>query len=77
MSFVHLRYINPLPRNLGELLSRFDKVLVPEMNNGQLATLLRDKLCIRTVSIRKVSGQPFRISELVDRIEAERQGDAA
>jgi 2-oxoglutarate ferredoxin oxidoreductase subunit alpha len=77
VSFVHLRHINPLPRNLGELLSRFDKVLVPEMNNGQLATLLRDKLCIRVESVCKVSGQPFRISELVSRIEAERQGDAA
>jgi 2-oxoglutarate ferredoxin oxidoreductase subunit alpha len=76
-SFVHLRHINPLPPNLGDLLSRFDKVLVPEMNNGQLATLLRDKLCIEPVSFCKVSGQPFRISELVDRIEAERPGDAA
>jgi hypothetical protein len=47
------------------------------MNNGQLATLLRDKLCIKPVSFCKVSGQPFRISELVDRIEAERRGDAA
>ncbi len=76
-SFVHLRHINPLPPNLGDLLSRFDKVLVPEMNNGQLATLLRDRLCIEPVSFCKVSGQPFRISELVDRIEAERRGDAA
>ncbi len=76
-SFVHLRHINPLPRNLGDLLSRFDKVLVAEMNNGQLATLLRDKLCIRPVSVCKVSGHPFRISELVSRIEAERRGDAA
>jgi 2-oxoglutarate ferredoxin oxidoreductase subunit alpha len=77
VSFAHLRYINPLPSNLGKLLSGFDKVLVPEMNNGQLATLLRDKLGIRPVSVCKVSGQPFRISELVDRIEAERRGDAA
>jgi 2-oxoglutarate ferredoxin oxidoreductase subunit alpha len=76
-SFVHLRHINPLPRNLGDLLSRFNRVLVPEMNNGQLATLLRDKLCINPVSFCKVSGQPFRISELVSRIEAERRGDAA
>jgi 2-oxoglutarate ferredoxin oxidoreductase subunit alpha len=76
-SFVHLRHINPLPRNLGDLLSRFNGVLVPEMNNGQLATLLRDKLCINPVSFCKVSGQPFRISELVSRIEAERRGDAA
>lgn len=69
VSFVHLRNINPLPVNLGELLSRFDIVLVPEMNNGQLAALLREKLSLQTVSFSKVSGQPFRISELVDRIE--------
>jgi 2-oxoglutarate ferredoxin oxidoreductase subunit alpha len=76
-SFVHLRHIHPLPRNLGELLARFDKVLVPEMNNGQLATLLRDKLGARPISYCKVSGQPFRISELAARIEAERKGDAS
>jgi 2-oxoglutarate/2-oxoacid ferredoxin oxidoreductase subunit alpha len=76
VSFVHLRHIHPLPRNLGALLAGFDKVLVPEMNNGQLATLLRDKLGIEPVSCCKVSGQPFRISELADRIEAERNGDA-
>ncbi|HSM31160.1 MAG TPA: 2-oxoacid:acceptor oxidoreductase subunit alpha [Woeseiaceae bacterium] len=76
-SFVHLRHINPLPRNLGELLARFDTILVPEMNNGQLATLLRDKLCVQPVSFCKVSGQPFRISELASRIEAERKGDAS
>jgi 2-oxoglutarate ferredoxin oxidoreductase subunit alpha len=76
-SFVHLRHVHPLPPNLGELLGRFDKVLVPEMNNGQLATLLRDKLGIEPVSFCKVSGQPFRISELVGRIEAERKGDTS
>ncbi len=74
-SFVHLRHIHPLPGNLDTLLAGFDKVLVPEMNNGQLATLLRDKLGIKPVSYCKVSGQPFRISELADRIEAERNGD--
>jgi 2-oxoglutarate ferredoxin oxidoreductase subunit alpha len=73
-SFLHLRYINPLPPNLGEMLARFDRVLVPEMNNGQLATLLRDKLGAEPISFGKISGHPFRISELVDRIEAEREG---
>ncbi|MGW8370373.1 MAG: 2-oxoacid:acceptor oxidoreductase subunit alpha, partial [Gammaproteobacteria bacterium] len=76
-SFVHLRHIHPLPRNLGELLARFDKVLVPEMNNGQLATLLRDKLGIHPISYCRVSGQPFRIAELAGRIEAERKGAAS
>jgi 2-oxoglutarate ferredoxin oxidoreductase subunit alpha len=69
-SFVHLRHLNPLPENLGELLGRFDKVLVPEMNTGQLATLLRDKLGANPVSFAKVTGQPFLISELVEEIES-------
>ena len=74
-SFIHLRHLNPLPKNLGELLSRFDKVLVPEMNDGQLTTLLRANLCVEPVPFNKVTGQPFLIRELVDRIESLR-GDA-
>ena len=76
VSFVHLRHLNPLPRNLGDLLGRFDKVLVPEMNNGQLTTLLRDALCLEPVPFSKVTGQPFLIRELVDKIEAVR-GEAS
>jgi 2-oxoglutarate ferredoxin oxidoreductase subunit alpha len=75
-SFIHLRHLNPLPKNLGEILGRFDKVLVPEMNNGQLATLLRDKLCVAPIPFTKVTGQPFLIRELVERIE-EVRGDSA
>jgi len=70
VSFVHLRHINPLPKNLGELLGRFDKVLVPEMNDGQLTTLLRDRLCMETLPFSKVTGQPFLIRELVEKIES-------
>jgi 2-oxoglutarate ferredoxin oxidoreductase subunit alpha len=66
-----LRYLNPFPRNLGDLLSRFDKVLVPEMNAGQLATVLRDKLNIAPIQMNKVTGQPFKISELMTAIRAE------
>lgn len=76
-SFVHLRYLNPLPRNLGKLLDRFDKVLVPEMNTGQLVTLLRDKLGADPITYQKVSGQPFQIRELVKKIEAVKKGHAA
>jgi 2-oxoglutarate/2-oxoacid ferredoxin oxidoreductase subunit alpha len=76
VSFVHLRHINPLPKNLGELLGRFDKVLIPEMNAGQLSTLLRDKLCMETLPFSKVTGQPFLIRELVEKIESLR-GDAS
>ena len=74
-SFLHLRHLNPLPRNLEEILARFDKVLVPEMNAGQLVTLLRDKLCVEPIPFSKVSGQPFLIRELVEKIEAIK-GDA-
>ncbi len=69
-SFLHLRHLNPLPRNLAAIIGRFDKVLVPEMNAGQLVTLLRDKLCVEPISFSKVSGQPFMIRELVDKIES-------
>jgi 2-oxoglutarate ferredoxin oxidoreductase subunit alpha len=68
-SFVHLRHLNPLPKNLAALLERFDKVLIPEMNGGQLATLLLDKLRIDPLPYMKVSGQPFLIRELVAKIE--------
>lgn len=76
VSFIHLRHLNPLPKNLGELLSRFDKVLVPEMNDGQLTTLLRANLCVEPVPFNKVTGQPFLIRELVDKIESLR-GEAS
>jgi 2-oxoglutarate ferredoxin oxidoreductase subunit alpha len=74
--FIHLRHLHPFPKNLGDLLGRFDKILVPEMNTGQLATLLRDKLCLDPVSFPKVSGQPFLISELVEKIAAVKKGQS-
>jgi len=73
-SFVQLRHLSPLPKNLGDLLGRFDKILVPEMNHGQLTTLLRDKLCVEPVPFSKVTGQPFLIRELVAKIEEVRGG---
>ncbi len=77
VSHIHLRYINPLPRNLGELLARFDRILVPEMNMGQLATLLRDKLSIGVTQLNKVSGQPFKKSELMEAIRQQTLPQAA
>ena len=62
---IHLRWLNPLPKNLGDLLASYDRVLLPEMNMGQCATLLRDKLGLHVVQLNKVSGQPFKVSELV------------
>jgi 2-oxoglutarate/2-oxoacid ferredoxin oxidoreductase subunit alpha len=70
VSHIHIRYLSPLPDNLGELLRGFDRILVPEMNMGQLATLLRDKLGVETIQLNKVTGQPFLISELVQKIRS-------
>jgi 2-oxoglutarate/2-oxoacid ferredoxin oxidoreductase subunit alpha len=67
---IHLRHLNPLPKNLGELLGRFDTVLVPELNTGQLATLLRDRLCIPVRQLNKVTGQPFTVAEIERAIAA-------
>ncbi|MFA5582470.1 MAG: hypothetical protein WDA25_11010, partial [Paracoccaceae bacterium] len=64
VSHIHIRHIWPLPANLGDLLKRFDHVLVPEMNTGQLKTLLRDQYLIDAKPLNKVAGQPFRIAEL-------------
>ena len=64
VSQIHLRWLNPLPKNLGDLLAGFDRVLLPEMNMGQCATLLRDKLGLDVVQLNKVSGQPFKVAEI-------------
>ncbi|HWP35712.1 MAG TPA: 2-oxoacid:acceptor oxidoreductase subunit alpha [Thermodesulfobacteriota bacterium] len=68
VSRAHLRYLNPFPKNLGEVLARFETVLVPEMNLGQLAFLLRARYLRDVVSYTKVQGRPFTRQELVDRI---------
>jgi len=65
---IHLRWMNPLPKNLGALLAGYDRILLPEMNMGQCATLLRDRLGIEVVQLNKVSGQPFKIAEVLDAI---------
>ncbi|MEL7028847.1 MAG: hypothetical protein AAGL49_06425 [Pseudomonadota bacterium] len=62
---IHLRHIHPLPKNLKALLSGYERVLLPEMNMGQCATLIRDKLGVEVVQLNKVSGQPFKISEIL------------
>jgi 2-oxoglutarate/2-oxoacid ferredoxin oxidoreductase subunit alpha len=66
---VHLRHLNPLPKNLGELLGRYDRVLVPEMNMGQLLMLLRAKYLVDAQGYDKIQGKPFKQSELERKIE--------
>ncbi|WHT18980.1 2-oxoacid:acceptor oxidoreductase subunit alpha [Crossiella sp. CA-258035] len=66
VAHAHLRHLNPFPRNLGEVLGSYRKVLVPEMNLGQLALLLRAKYLVDAVSHTKVAGTPFKAEELQD-----------
>ena len=64
VSHIHIRHIWPLPKNLGDLLEGFDQVLVPELNKGQLSTVLRSQYLTDAQTLSKVSGQPFKISEI-------------
>jgi 2-oxoglutarate ferredoxin oxidoreductase subunit alpha len=68
VTHIHVRYMSPFPRNLGDLLKRYDRVLVPEMNNGQLVRLLRAEYLIPAEGLSKVTGKPFKVSEILDAI---------
>ncbi|NQU66770.1 MAG: 2-oxoacid:acceptor oxidoreductase subunit alpha [Candidatus Marinimicrobia bacterium] len=74
VSHVHLRYLNPLPNNLGELLLKYKKVLIPELNLGQLAIIIRAKYLVDTISFSKLQGKPFTITEVYQRIIKEIEG---
>jgi 2-oxoglutarate ferredoxin oxidoreductase subunit alpha len=65
---VHLRHLNPFPKDLGEILARYDKVLVPEMNLGQLSLLLRAKYLVDAIGYNYVRGLPLKAAELADAI---------
>jgi len=65
----HLRHLSPFPANLGEVLRSYEKVLVPEINLGQLALVLRGRYLTDVVSYNRVRGLPFRASELADVIQ--------
>ena len=66
---LHLRYLNPMPVDVGEILARYDQVLVPEMNLGQLAMMLRAKFLRNVAQLNKVQGQPFKESEILESIQ--------
>jgi 2-oxoglutarate ferredoxin oxidoreductase subunit alpha len=68
VSSTNLRYLNPLPADLGDLLASFDKVLVPELNSGQLCMLLRARYLVDAQSFAKIKGRPFRVREISERI---------
>ena len=69
IAHAHLRHVNPFPENLGEVLKKYEKVIIPEMNLGQLALLIRAKYLVDAISYNQVRGLPFKTQELVDAIK--------
>ena len=68
VAHAHLRYLNPLPPDLGDVLRRYERVLVPEMNMGQLLKLIRADYLIDAIGFNKIQGRPFRVAEIVARV---------
>jgi 2-oxoglutarate ferredoxin oxidoreductase subunit alpha len=73
---VHLRHLNPLPPDLGDILARYKTILVPELNLGQLSRLLREHYLVDALSLSKVQGKPFKVSEILERILELSEGEA-
>jgi 2-oxoglutarate ferredoxin oxidoreductase subunit alpha len=69
VSHVHLRYLNPFPKNLGEVLLRFDKILIPELNLGQLLSIIRAKFLVNAIGFNKIAGKPFSSDEILNEIK--------
>jgi 2-oxoglutarate ferredoxin oxidoreductase subunit alpha len=69
VSHVHLRYIRPFPKNLGSIIKNFEKVLIPELNNGQLIKIIRDKYLVDAKGLNKIKGIPFKKAEIVEEIK--------
>jgi 2-oxoglutarate ferredoxin oxidoreductase subunit alpha len=69
VAHAHLRHLNPLPSDLGALLSRYERILVPEMNMGQLLKVIRAEFLVDAVGFNKIQGRPFRVAEIVTRVE--------
>jgi 2-oxoglutarate ferredoxin oxidoreductase subunit alpha len=68
VAFTHLRYLNPLPNNLGDILRSYDKILIPELNTGQLLKVIRAEYLIDAVGLNKVAGEPFKVTEISEKI---------
>jgi len=66
VSHAHIRHLRPFPKNLGEIISNFDQVLIPEINNGQLVKIIRDQYMVDAKAFNKVMGIPITKGELVD-----------
>ena len=70
MAHAQLRHLNPFPRNTGEVLRRYERVLVPEMNLGQLLKLVRAEFLVDAAGYNRVAGVPLRAAEVADAVEA-------
>ncbi|NOX54880.1 MAG: 2-oxoacid:acceptor oxidoreductase subunit alpha, partial [Planctomycetes bacterium] len=70
VAHAHLRYLNPFPKNLGDILQRYDNVLIPELNTGQLRYVIRATYLIEPHGLNKIQGKPFRVHEIVEKIDA-------
>ena len=68
LSFVHLKYIHPFPKNLGEILFSFKRILIPEMNMGQLKTIIQSTFLVPVIGLNKVQGKPFKAIEIEEKI---------
>ncbi len=69
VAHLHLRYLNPFPSNVGEIVKRYRKVLVPELNTGQLCMLIRSRYLVDAIPFNKIAGQPFKIREIEAKID--------
>tara|TARA_Y100001970_G_scaffold286030_1_gene407198 strand:+ start:1958 stop:3802 length:1845 start_codon:yes stop_codon:yes gene_type:complete len=74
VSHIHLKHLNPLPKNLGELLVNYKHILVPELNLGQLLSIIRDKYLVDAKGLNKIAGKPFTSSEIMDEINKINKG---
>ena len=74
-AYIHLRHLNPLPSNLEEVLRSYDNIIVPELNSGQLAMLLRAEFLVNAQSYSKIDGQPFKVAELAEAIAKATRGE--
>jgi 2-oxoglutarate ferredoxin oxidoreductase subunit alpha len=75
VSSIHLRHLNPFPSNLGEVMGRFERVLIPELNQGHLAQLIRSEFMVPAEKYNKLRGQPFHVDELRAVIEKMLDGE--
>ncbi len=69
VSHCHLRYLNPFPKNLAEILTKFDKILIPELNLGQLGSVIRSTFLVDAIGLNKMQGKPFSVAEILKKIE--------